>query len=59
LIRQEAAGLRQQATRDADDSRALWENEIKSRSKLGLRVSPQQCSQITANGNLLDAFDSF
>jgi len=40
IIRQEAAGLRQQATRDADDNRALWENEIKSRSKLGLRVSP-------------------
>lgn len=41
MIRQEATGLRQQATQDADDNRALWENEIKSRSKLGLRVSPQ------------------
>jgi len=37
--RQEAIGVRQQATREADDNRALWENEIKSRSKLGLRVS--------------------
>jgi len=39
FMHQEAAGLRQQATREADDNRALWENEIKSRSKLGLRVS--------------------
>jgi len=39
LIRQVAADLRQQATQDADDNRALWENEMKSRSKLGLRVS--------------------
>ena len=39
LIHQEAADIRQQATREADDNRALWENEIKSRSKLGLRVS--------------------
>jgi chromosome segregation ATPase len=35
----EAAGLRQQATQEADDNRALWENEIKSRSKLGLRIA--------------------
>lgn len=41
---QEAAGLKTQATQEADDNRALWESEIKSRSKLGLRVSDLQAA---------------
>ena len=35
------------ASQEADDNRALWENEVKSRSKLGLRVSDSVYEQIT------------
>lgn len=37
---QEAAVTRTLATQEAADSKNLWESEVKSRSKLGLRVRP-------------------
>ncbi len=38
---QEAVGAKTIAVHDAEDSRGLWESEVKARSKLGLRVSIQ------------------
>ncbi len=31
--------------REVDDHKLLWETEVKSRSKLGLRVSPKTLNQ--------------
>ena len=38
-VSQEALAAKTLANHEAEDSRGLWESEVKARSKLGLRVS--------------------
>ena len=34
----EARAAQEKATREAEEARGLWESEVKSRSKLGMKV---------------------
>ncbi|CAH1784762.1 unnamed protein product [Owenia fusiformis] len=38
--------------REAEDSKALWESEVKSRSKLGLRIAQLEREKIEVQGNV-------
>ena len=38
-VEQEALAAKTVAAHEAEDSRGLWESEVKAQSKLGLRVS--------------------
>ena len=51
FITQEANAAKTLAVHEAEDSRDLWESEVKARSKLGLRVSglAQGCGNSIAN----------
>lgn len=46
LLCKDLAGSKDMAVMEAENHREMWENEIKSKSKLGLRVSNKFCLKI-------------